>query len=145
LNGAEERSRESLYLELGYARGIIHGDYKYYAVRYPDYALQWGPEERTRVLENYNKRREATGMVVVNRDPRKPFSHLEVLPGGGAAEHESYGSKPGYFDPDQLYCLKEDPGEMINLAVDPEYRDISNQMRERLQEYLDSLPGKFEL
>jgi hypothetical protein len=84
-------------------------------------------------------------MVVVNRDPGKPFSHLEVLPGGGAAEHESYGAKPGYFDPDQLYNLTDDPSEMINLAADPEYRDRLNQMKERLQEFLDSLPGVFDL
>ena len=145
LNGSEEHSRESLYFELGYARGMILGEYKYYAVRYPEYALQWGPEERAGVLEKYNSRREATGMAVVNRDPGKPFSHLEVLPGGGVAEHESYGAKPGYFDPDQLYHLRDDPNEMINLAGDPEYRDILNEMKERLQGYVESLPGKFEL
>jgi arylsulfatase A-like enzyme len=145
LNGSDESARESLYFELGYARGVILGDYKYYAIRYPEYALQWGPEERAEVLENYNNRRDATGMVVVNRDPGKPFSHLEVLPGGGAAEHESYGAKPGYFDPDQLYNLTDDPSEMINLATDPEYRDKLNQMKERLQEFLDSLPGAFDL
>ena len=84
-------------------------------------------------------------MAVVNRDPGKPFSHLEVLPGGGVAEHESYGAKPGYFDPDQLYHLRDDPNEMINLAGDPEYRDILNEMKESLQGYVESLPGKFEL
>jgi arylsulfatase A-like enzyme len=145
LNGSEQISRESLYFELGYARGIIHGDYKYIAVRYPPYALRWGREELAGVLENYNSRREATGMVIVNRDPEKPFSHLEVVPGGGAAEHESYGAKPGYFDQDQLYHLSEDPSEMINLAGDPDYQDILNQMKAHLQEYLEALPGKFEL
>jgi hypothetical protein len=34
---------------------------------------------------------------------------------------------------------------MINLAGDPEYRDILNEMKERLQGYVESLPGKFEL
>jgi len=145
LNGREENRREELYFELGYARAVMHGDYKYYAVRYPRYAQQWGPEERVKILESYNGRREATGMNIVNRDPGKPFSHLEVIPGGGAAEHESYGNRPGYFDPDQLYNLKTDPGEMINLAIDPEYREILNQMKERLKVQKGSLPGDFNL
>jgi hypothetical protein len=123
----------------------MHGDYKYYAVRYPQYAVQWDSDERIKVLEGYNSRREATGMNIVNRDPGKPFSHLEVIPGGGAAEHESYGTRPGYFDPDQLYNLKKDPDEMINLATDPEYGEVLNQMKERLKAYTESLPGRFNL
>lgn len=145
LNGTEEISREDLFFELGYARAVMHGEYKYYAVRYPQYAVQWDSDERIKVLEGYNGRREATGMNIVNRDPGKPFSHLEVIPGGGAAEHESYGTRPGYFDPDQLYNLKKDPDEMINLATDPEYGEVLNQMKERLKAYTESLPGRFNL
>ena len=84
-------------------------------------------------------------MNVVNRDPEKPFSHLEVVPGGGNAEHESYGSRPGYFDPDQLYDLEKDPGEEANLAGHPDYQEILEEMKETLKVYTENLPGKFKI
>jgi arylsulfatase A-like enzyme len=145
LKGKEEVARDSLYFELGYARAVISGDYKYYAVRYPEYALAWTGEQRAEALHAYNSRREATGMAIVNRDPEKPFSHLEVVPGGGLAEHESYGKKPAYFEPDQLYNLRNDPEEMNNLAKDPAYAEVLAHMKQILQGFLDELPGKFDL
>jgi hypothetical protein len=84
-------------------------------------------------------------MEIVNRDPDKAFSHLEVVPGGGHAEHGSYGKLPGYFDPDQLYDLEADPGELNNLAGDPVYGEVLKEMRAELKGYLDILPGKFDL
>ena len=84
-------------------------------------------------------------MAIVNRDPAKPFSHLELLPGGGVAENQSYGIRPGYFDPDQLYDLRNDPGEMHNLAYDPDYADILLKMKRILEGYIDDLPGTFNL
>jgi arylsulfatase A-like enzyme len=145
LDGKPSGSRESLFFELGYARAVIKGNYKYYAVRYPEYAKNWTSEERAEVLDRYNKGRIFRNMPIVNRDPKKPFSHLEVVPGGGQAENKSYGKKPGYFDPDQLYDLTADPGEMNNLANDPEYREILLELKAELQRYLDDLPGKFNL
>ena len=139
------QSRESLYCELGYARAVVKGDYKYYAVRYPEYAKNWTAVQRDSVLNAYNKNREFRNMRIVNRDPSKPFSHLEVVPGGGDAEHGSYGKLPGYFDADQLYNLKDDPTEMNNLANDPQQQQILSEMKKELQKYLDELPGKFEL
>ena len=145
LDGTDFQSRESLYCELGYARAVIKGDFKYYAVRYPEYARNWSMEQRDSVLAVYNKNREFRNMRVVNRDPSKPFSHLEVVPGGGEAEHESYGKLPGYFDSDQLYNLKDDPHENNNLANDSKHQNVLFEMKKELQRYLDNLPGKFEL
>jgi hypothetical protein len=145
LEGKQAKARESLYFELGYARAVIKGKYKYYAIRYPDYALSWTAKERAAKLDSYNKGREFRNMAIVNRDPDKPFSHLEVVPGGGQAENGSYGKLPGYFDPDQLYDLELDPGEQKNLADDPNYQDILNEMRTELAGYLDDLPGSFKL
>jgi len=145
LEGKTGELRKSLYFELGYARAVIKGKYKYYAVRYPEYAENWTPEERAAVLDRYNRGREFRNMEIVNRDPGKPFSHLEVVPGGGHAEHRSYARKPGYFDPDQLYDLEADPAEMENLAREPEYREILSDMKAALKNYLKELPGTFDL
>jgi arylsulfatase A-like enzyme len=145
LEGKDIIPRESLYFELGYARAVISGDYKYYAIRYPEYAKVWTAEQRSEALESYNRQREFRGMAIVNRDPGRPFSHLEVIPGGGQAEHESYGVLPGYFESDQLYHLGNDPQEMINLAGDADYSEVLRQMKEILAEYTRELPGKFNL
>ena len=145
LEGKAMESRESLFFELGYARAVIKGKYKYYAVRYPAYAVNWTPEERSIELERYNDRRRFRNMAVVNEDPGKPFSHLEVVPGGGQAEHGSYGTRPGYFDPDQLYDLEADPGEQVNLAGNPDYREVLEKMKDLLRSYTGMLPGKFEI
>lgn len=145
LNSESVQSRESLYFELGYARAVIKGKYKYYAVRYPEYALNWTTEERAAELERYNKTREFRSMKIVNRDPEKAFSHLEVIPGGGQAENETYGKLPGYFDADQLYDLESDPGEKLNLSADPDYQEILQEMKNTLKTYTNALPGKFDL
>jgi len=145
LEGKRAESRESLYFELGYARAVIKGKYKYYAVRYPDYARNMTPQQRARVLESYNRGRRFRNMPIVNEDPKKPFSHLEVIPGGGQAEHETYGKKPGYFDADQLYNLETDPFEIKNLARDAQHQDILATLKAELKKYIDDLPGTFDL
>ncbi len=145
LDGKNTESRESLFFELGYARAIIKSDYKYYAVRYPEYAKNWTSAQRDSVLNAYNKTREFRNMPVVNRDPSRPCSHLEVIPGGGQAENESYGRLPYYFDANQLYNLKADPEEKINLVNNPKYSQILSELKIELQKYLNDLPGKFDL
>ncbi len=143
LEGKTIQSRETLFFELGYARAVIKGKYKYYAVRYPGYAENWSLEERAAALERYNQVRRIMNLGIANEDPGKPFSHLEVIPGGGIAEHGSYGTRPGYFDADQLYDLEADPGEEVNLAGDPDYQEILGKMKEELKGYTKSLPGRF--
>ena len=145
LDGKSSKSRDSLFFELGYARAIIKGKYKYYAVRYPDYAKNMTPAERKKKLETYNEGRRFRKMKIVNTNPEAPFSHLEVVPGGGQAENETYGKKPGYFDPDQLYDIDADPDEMVNLANRPEYKDKLKELKSELQKYIENLPGKFDL
>ena len=145
LDGADDKGRDSLYFELGYARGVRKGDLKYVAVRYPDYTKKFTLEDRQELLDDYNKERIRMSMVVVNEDPSKPFSHLCMIPGGGHAEHESTGKYAGYYDPDQLYDLSRDPGEQNNLAKDPEYKKKLAEMKKELRKYLDDLPGEFRL
>ena len=145
LNEETSKLSRTLYFELGYGRAIIKGNYKYYAIRYPDYAINWNLEERRGILEKYNEGRRFRNMKVVNEDPGKPFSHLEVIPGGGQAENKSYGVNPAYFDADQLYNLLEDPDETVNLATDDDHQQILMELKDELDKYLADLPGKFDL
>ncbi len=145
LQGEKMDDLATQYYELGYARGVRKGNFKYIAVRYPEYAKNWTPEQRDSVLKAYNVPRLAKDMDIAGEDPSLPFSHLEVVPGGGMAENESYGRYPGYFDPDQLYDLEKDPNEQVNLANDPAYADVLADMKAELEKYIEMLPGKFDL
>ena len=145
LEAGKENIHESMYFELGYARAVIKGDYKYIAIRYPDYAENMTKAERIKTLERYNDGRRFRNMPIVNEDPEAPFSHLEVVPGGGSAEHGSYGKNPNFFDRDQLYNLDDDPQEKNNLADNPEYSELLKEMKDDLRDYLVDLPGEFKL
>lgn len=145
LESEDYTPRESMFFELGFARAVVKGKYKYLAIRYPEYAISASLEERQEMLDGYNEMRRSFGGKAVNFDPTLPYGHLEMFPGGGDAEKATYGKKSGFFDPDQLYDLEADPGEENNLASDADYEQILREMKQELQKYLDDLPGKFSL
>ncbi|MBI9020639.1 MAG: sulfatase-like hydrolase/transferase [Verrucomicrobia bacterium] len=143
LNGEEPKEGRVMYFELGYARAIRKGDFKYLAVRYPEKLEKMTRKERKEVLDNWNAERKRKHLRIVTEDPEQPFSHLTPIPGGGDAERGSTGSYPGYFDRDQLYDLSSDPNEQVNLAGNPEHADKLAEMKQELEKMVDSLPGTF--
>jgi arylsulfatase A len=145
LNGAPQPEGRVLYFELGYARGIRKGNWKYMALRYPAAVENMSMEERTQVLEKWNAERHRKHLRIVTEDPTRPFSHLTPIPGGGDAESGSTGAYPGYYDRDQLYDLSKDPGELKNLAKDPEYKQKLEEMQREMKQVLSTLPGNFAL
>lgn len=145
LDGENVPGRTSTYHELGYARAVIKDGFKYYAVRYPQYAMEFTPEQRKDTLEKYTKFRESFGEKGVSTDHMAPYGHLEMVPGGGDAEHNAYTTQPNYTSPDQLYDLRNDPKESKNLANDPNYAAKLKEMQAELQSYLNTLPGKYDL
>ncbi len=147
LNGNKSEIHTSLYLEMGFTRAIIKGNYKYLALRYPEYALKWTNTEKAKMLKNVNDQRRKRNQPIANpdEDPSKPYSHLTLLPGGNYAEFESTGKMPAYYDLDQLYDLSTDPDEQRNLAKDKKYEQILSEMKIELKKYIDSLPGGFPL
>ena len=145
LYGEKQKPGRVLYFELGYARGVRKGDWKYMAIRYPKQVENMSLAERKKVLDEWNAERRRRHLRIVTTDPTKPFSHLTPVPGGGDAERESTGAYPGYYDRDQLYNLATDPGEQHNLAKNPEYQEKLKEMQAELRKKLESLPGDFPL
>ncbi len=145
LDGDELAGRKSMYHELGYARAVVKGNFKYYAVRYPKWAMDFTFEQRKDTLQKYTAYRESFGEHAISDDPNAPYGQLEMVPGGGGAEHNAYLNHPNFSDLDQLYDLSNDPNEEHNLINDPKYADILSDLRAELNKYTESLPGKFDL
>ena len=140
--GTQQRT---LYHELGYARAVRIGKWKYLAVRYPEKLENMSFEQRSLRLEKWNQERRRKHIEIVTEDPSAPFSHLTALPGGGHAESRSTGSYPSYYDRDQLYNLEDDPEEQVNLAGNPEYQAKLREMKDALNKITNKLPGQFNL
>jgi arylsulfatase A-like enzyme len=112
LNASESQWRDSLLMEIGYARGIVTNDWKYISVRYPkDIQLEIN----------------AKGHQVLGWD------------GAEGVRYSVDKNFPGYFDNDQLYNLESDPDEQKNLAKSPDYKDLLKNMQSLLDEYQKAL------
>ncbi len=143
LNGEKDQIHESLYFEMGFSRGILKDSMKYVALRYPQYALDWDYATRKEKLDEWNDFRIKNKLVYHHTDPGLPFSHLMLVPGGGDAEYPSTQRYKHYYDTDQLYDLRTDPGEQVNLFGDERYKQITKEMQKTLKAYLSKLPGTF--
>jgi arylsulfatase A-like enzyme len=118
LKGDAGYRRESVFLEITTERAVVTDDgFKYIAVRFP-------PDIQKEV------------------DRGRKYAHW----GQPIAESNTMGADkdyPGYFDPDQLYDLKADPGEQKNLAREPAHRDRLQTMKKLLRDYSSRLPHQF--
>jgi arylsulfatase A-like enzyme len=145
LLGEEYQERETLYFELGYARAIVKNDFKYYAVRYPEWANNLTYEERKKMLAKRNNVKKKFGRPINTADPMDPFGHLVMMPGGENVEKQAYTKMPHYFERDQLYDLSNDPEEKINLVNDPKYSGIYKELKNDLRIKLEELSDNFIL
>ena len=137
--------RPSLYHELGYARALVKDGFKYYAVRYPKWAMNLTYEQRKAMLEKQNDYKRKFGANLLTADPMAPFGQLVMVPGGDLVENPAYTTVPYYSDPDQFYDLKNDPTEQHNLIDDPKYADKIAELKEELRKQLALLPGNYDL
>ena len=143
LDGETESVHDSLYFELGYSRAVVKDGFKYLAVRYPAGVQDMPLEERRRRLEESNARLRERGRPLPTTDPAAPFSHLFLIPGGHDVDQVAIRKFPAYFEPDQLYDLRNDPNERRNLAADPAYADRLKGLKIELKTFVDRLPGGF--
>jgi arylsulfatase A-like enzyme len=145
LNGSTDRIRDSIYLEFGHTRTVIQDGWKYIALRYSDYAKEMPLEKRQAWLdaaEDYLKKCHEPFTFKTN-DPEGPFGHSGYIPDGWSHERVAMQHYPRYYDPDQLYYLPDDPGEMSNLAELPEHQERLEKMKALLKKHLEPLPGGF--
>lgn len=119
---ARSSGRDELYFEFGHARSVRTQRWKYIAWRPPASLTGKGDMLST----HYGK-------------PIKPDVTEPTLLTPTLHHH------PGYFDPDQLYDLEKDPGEMRNLAGDPQHQAVLAEMKGRLRKHLESLGAPFPL
>lgn len=143
LEGDTTEIHPSLYFEMGYTRGILKDNFKYIALRYPAKIENLTLEERQEILDDWNAHLAMRGKKPNNLDPTKPFGHVQVIPGGGDAEFKATLRYKHYTDSDQLYDLSVDPTEQNNLASNPEYKEILEELQAELVTYLENLPGNF--
>ena len=121
-NGNKEQLKTAIFSEMGVAKAVVTKDFKYIAIRYPDYVLEKGiPPESGDVKELA----EAGKLEMLRRNT--PFGQKQF----------------GIIDPDQLYDLRNDPDEKVNLAKDPEYADILEEMKFYLSEYIKEIGRPF--
>ncbi len=146
LTGAKNKIRDSLFMEIGYTRAVCTEKWKYIAFRIPP-SEHLSREERIAAQERYQRGKQKKDALEdsFRIDEDAPITHLGSVPGGNGTERgnalKHYAGN--YFDPDQLYDLENDPREENNLSDDPRYREVLQQMKSLLKEYLKEVPGTF--
>lgn len=142
IDGEKERVRDHMFCEWGYTRAMVTADYKYLAFRLPP-SKQMTQEEKVAWSEREKKRREDIHSSPFEPKPDEPLSHMG-FPGGQLTERgNGLKNHPHYYEKDQLYDLKNDPGEQVNLADDPAYAEKMQEMKALLSEWVDRMPGTF--
>ncbi|MFX4228954.1 MAG: hypothetical protein ACFHHU_14120 [Porticoccaceae bacterium] len=102
-------------------------------------------EQRQERLDNMNNNLRERGRLLNNLDPMAPFGHMTPIPGGQDAEQGAINAHPEYNDPDQLYYLKTDPSEQVNIVDQKNMSAKLSELQTLLQTYLDELGDSFPL
>ncbi len=114
LDDPKQPIRQYVYGEIGPARSIKTKDWNYIALRYT--------EEQIEAI----------------RSGHRSVKQLMGLSGGVSRAR----TRPHAFDVDQLYDLRNDPEEMVNVAGKPAQRQRLRQMKRILKQELERFPDR---
>ena len=142
ITGDQKSDRDHIYCEWAYTRAIVTDDYKYLAFRLPP-SKQLTYEEKVAWSESEKKRREMSHSSPFIPMPDEPLSHMGFPGGQGVERGNGVKNYPHYYEPDQLYQLKNDPNEQANLVSDPDYEVQLQKMKDMLSEWIQKMPGTF--
>ncbi len=135
LKGSSKQLRDSVFIEIGHTRAVMKDGWKYIAFRVPE-SHELSPE----LKEQYKELAE----IDPTMDKEARVTHIHRQLGGCNTERaEAMWTKPGFFDPDQLYDLSKDPNEQNNLAGHPEYGAKLNAMKKLMRQHALKAPGTF--
>ena len=108
LLGQKDKIHDHLFFEIGWTRAVCTERWKYLALRHS--------ESAKKLIEK--------GESLYHDTALKPHQHKVLL------EH------PNFWDPDQLYDLRTDNIETVNLAYDPKHADTLSDMKAKLSTWL---------
>lgn len=128
LKGKDRKVHNSIFLQIGSTRAVLHDDFKYIA---------WRIDPAREAVKGREVTKEKMGV------PGKPFYHIASTRGGRGLEKKLPAHYPAYWDRDQLYNLRKDPKEQRNLADNPEYAGKLAQLKKALDEHIKTQPGSF--
>lgn len=147
--GAETEWRDAVFSEIGYTRAVTTERWKYLAFRVPPSHDLPLAERLALQDQELASMMERNGWYAGEADPEARMTHLGLAPGGAYMTRLMLYADPTpvfmphYYDADQLFDLHADPGESRNLADDPEYAEVLADMKARLSEHLNTMPGPF--
>ena len=118
-NGTADDWRTHLYLEMGAARATVTKDWSYIAVRYT--------KEQIAAIKRAEPKNHPKAMSYIGR--------LGIGVRGA--------DRPGFFDQDQFYHLKNDPKKMKNLADNELHASRLKTIRNLMQKDLESIGRPF--
>lgn len=116
LTDPKQEVRDSLLLEIGYARALVTHDWKYIALRFPAGITAPAPGNNVTWPGNIREQRR-----------RQEITH------------------PAYLDRDQLFDLRRDPDERRNVFADEGNRAVATHLSAQLAAILATFPHAFDL
>ncbi|MFI4911230.1 MAG: sulfatase [Sedimentisphaeraceae bacterium JB056] len=135
VSGESEDWRDAVFFELGNMRAVRTKSFKYIATRsYTEKQWQEFPED---VRRSQWYRRKYFRLNSTWKPPLESTASVSAV-AKWRHEHFQYAE-----DADQLYDLRIDPSENMNLADSIEYQGILKRMKSLLTDWLQTMPGSF--
>jgi arylsulfatase A-like enzyme len=121
ISNPDQATREFIFAENGYTRSVSDGTYKYIALRYPEMLVKKMESGEVDYVPSYVK--------------AWPQPHSAI----------AMNSFPCYFDQDQVYNLKDDPYEQVNIYDQMQDSEELKVLISALESHFESFDHPFDL